>query len=93
MLLLVLVFLTASCIIMPLPVNAEPKTLVVPDDYSTISSAIGNATAGDTILVRERTYEGPINQTITIEKSLSIIGENTEKTISNSTQPTTYHEF
>jgi nitrous oxidase accessory protein len=73
--------LLLSAIVTVLPVQAEARTIVVPDDYSTISSAIGNATTGDTILVREGTYEGPINQTITIEKNLSIIGENTEKTI------------
>ena len=77
----VLIFLTASGIIAPLPVNAGSRTIVVPDDYSTISSAVGNATAGDTILVREGTYEGPINQTIVIDKTLSIIGENAENTI------------
>lgn len=81
LLLLILVFLTASCVIMPLPVNASSRTIVVPDDYPTITSAIGNATAGDTILVREGTYEAPINQTLTIEKNLSIIGENAEKTL------------
>ena len=80
-LLLVLVFLTASCLIAPLPANAEVKTIVAPDDYPTISSAIGNATAGDTILVREGTYEEPINQTIIIDKTLFIIGENAENTI------------
>jgi hypothetical protein len=79
--LLALFFLTASCLIAPLPANAGSKTIVVPDDYPTISSAIGNATAGDTILVREGTYEGPINQTIIIDKTLSIIGENAENTI------------
>jgi hypothetical protein len=78
---LVLVFLTASCLIVPSPANAEPKTLVVPDDYQTISSAIGNATAGDTIFVKKGTYEGPINQTIVIDKTLSIVGENAENTI------------
>jgi len=39
--LLVLVFLTASSIATPLSVKAESKTIVVPDDYQTISSAIG----------------------------------------------------
>jgi len=55
-LLLVLVFLTASCIIVPLPVNAGSKTLVVPDDYPNIADAIGNATDGDTILIKKGTY-------------------------------------
>jgi nitrous oxidase accessory protein len=81
--LLVLFFLTASCLIAPLPANAEPKTLVVPDDYPAISSAIGNATAGDTIFVKKGTYEGPINQTLAINKSISFIGEDTNNTILN----------
>jgi nitrous oxidase accessory protein len=78
---LALFFLTASCLIAPLPANAGAKTIVVPDDYPTITAAIGNATNGDTILVREGTYEEPINQTIIIDKTLFIIGENAENTI------------
>jgi parallel beta-helix repeat protein len=75
---LVLVFLTAPCIIVPLPVNAGSKTIVVPDDYPTISSAIGNATAGDTIFVKKGTYK---EQTLTINKTLSLIGEDADNTI------------
>jgi parallel beta-helix repeat protein len=80
-LLLVLVFLTASCLIVPLPVKAGSRMIVVPDDYSTITAAIGNSTNGDTILVRSGTYEGPINITIVIDKSISIIGQNPQNTI------------
>jgi nitrous oxidase accessory protein len=82
-LLLILVFLIASSIVTPLPVKAEPKTIVVPDDYPTISSAIGNATDGDTILVKKGTYEGPVNQTLVINKTLSLIGEDANNTILN----------
>jgi nitrous oxidase accessory protein len=77
-LLLVLVFLTASCLTVPLPVNADSKTIVVPDDYPTISSAIGNATDGDTILVKKGTYE---EKTLTINKTLALVGEDTNSTI------------
>ena len=80
---LVLVFLTASSIITFLPVKAETKTIIVPDDYPTIASAIGNATNGDTIFVKEGEYDGPINQTLIIDKSLWIIGENAKKTVIN----------
>ena len=76
-LLLVLVFLTASCIIAPLPVNAGSRTIVVPDDYPTISSAIGNATDGDTIFVKKGTYE---EKTLEISKTLSLIGEDANNT-------------
>jgi hypothetical protein len=80
-LLLVLFLFTASCIIAPLPVNAGSKTIVVPDDYPTIKEAINAAKESDTIFVKEGTYEGPANQTLAIGKSISIIGESTEKTI------------
>jgi hypothetical protein len=79
-LLLVLVFLTASCVIVPLPVNAGFRTLIVPDDYPTISSAIGNATAGDTVFVKKGTYE---EKTLEISKTLSLIGEDANQTTIN----------
>lgn len=59
-------------------VKRVSKTIVVPDDYSTIVSAISNANKFDTILIKNGVYEGPINQTIVINKSLFIIGENIE---------------
>jgi nitrous oxidase accessory protein len=77
-LLLILVFLTAPCIITFLPVQAESRTIVVPDHYPTIAAAIGNATNGDTILVRSGTYE---EHSLVIPKSISLIGENAENTI------------
>jgi hypothetical protein len=80
-LLLVLFFLAVSFIVTPLPVKAGSRTIVVPDDYSTIKEAINAAKESDTIFVKEGTYEGPANQTLVIGKSISIIGESTEKTI------------
>lgn len=80
-LLLVLVFLTVSCYITLLPANATSKTVIVPDDYPTIADAVGNATAGDTIFFKEGTYEGPINQTVRIDKPLTLIGQSAESTI------------
>ena len=62
-------------------VKASPKTIVVPDDYPTISEALNAAKESDTIFVKKGTYEGPANQTLVIGKSISIIGESTEKTI------------
>src|SRR5271169_2261528 len=53
-----------------------PSTIIVPDDFSSISAAVGNASAGDTILVRSGTYfENPI-----IDKPLSLLGEDGGKT-------------
>lgn len=58
-------------------VNANPETIVVPDDYSTIGAAIGNASQGDTILVKKGTYyENPW-----IDKSLSLVGEDSNGTM------------
>jgi len=76
-LLLALVFLTALCYVTPLPADAAPKMIVVPDDYATISSAIGNATDGDTILVKKGTYE---ENPLEINKTLSLIGEGADST-------------
>jgi nitrous oxidase accessory protein NosD len=78
--LLILVFLIASSTAAPLPAKAEHKTVVVPDDYSTIAAAIGNATDGDTILVKKGIYE---EQTLTINKTISLIGEDASDAIIN----------
>jgi nitrous oxidase accessory protein NosD len=79
--LLILVFLTASSIATPLPVEANPETIVVPDDYPTIQAAISNASAGDTVYVKKGMYYAPHDHVIVIEKSLSLIGEDPENTI------------
>ena len=47
-LVLLLVSLMASCILKIQPSKAAQKTITVPDDYPTITAAIGNATDGDT---------------------------------------------
>lgn len=82
-LLLVLV-LTASSIITFLPVKAEARTIVVPDDYPTITAAIKNANDGDTIFVKKGTYE---EKTLEIKKALSLIGEDAEFTEINLDPP------
>ena len=63
--------------------KSQSGTLVVPDDYPTIAAAIGDAINGDTIFVKKGTYDGPINQTIVINKTISLIGEDPESTILN----------
>jgi nitrous oxidase accessory protein len=75
-LLLVTTFLIACIFVIP-PAKASPRAIVVPDDYLTIQDAIDNATAGDTIFVRSGTY----NQNLTINKSLTLIGQNTNTAI------------
>ena len=52
-------------------------TIVVPDDYPTIQEAINHAYDGDTIFVRAGTYY----EHLTIDKSLSLIGENRSTTV------------
>lgn len=76
--LLILVFLTASSIATPLPVKAESKTIVVPDDYSTVSLAIQNAEAGDTVFVKRGTYH---EEAININKPITLIGEGMNETV------------
>ena len=75
--LLTILFL-ASIIVLPTStVAAEPKTIVVPDDYATIDEAIGNATVGDTIFVKKGVYP----ETLHIDKSVSLVGEDRDTTI------------
>jgi hypothetical protein len=64
-------------------VEADSRILIVPDDYPTIASALGNATDGDTIFMKRGTYDGPRNQTLVINKTISIIGEDPKNTMLN----------
>jgi parallel beta-helix repeat protein len=59
------------------PVNANPSTLTVPDNYKTIQEAINDANSGDTIFVRKGIYA----ENIVINKSITLIGEDRESTI------------
>lgn len=63
--------------------NAQSETIVVPDDYPTIAEAVEAATENDTVYVKKGTYDGPINQTLVINKTISLIGEDPETTILN----------
>ena len=82
-LLIVLVLLSASCLAVSISVKAGPKTVTVPDDYPTIQAAIGNATAGDTVFVKEGTYNYSIfgYDGIYIDKPISLIGQDSKKTV------------
>ena len=51
---------------------ASAATIYVPDDYATIQQAVDNATAGDTIIVRDGTYY----ENVDIYKRLTIRSEN-----------------
>ena len=80
---LIIVLLIVSLIsIQPLTVKAQPKTITVPDDYPTIQDAVGNATAGDTIFVKAGFYPVTFhNDGLIIDKPLTLVGENSGKTI------------
>lgn len=58
-------------------VKADPRTIIVPDDYPSIQEAINNAIDGDTIYVRAGVYY----ENIVINKSVRLIGENIHCTI------------
>jgi len=58
-------------------VIASPRTIWVPDNYTRIQWAIGNASDGDAIRVRAGTYY----EHLTINKSLALIGEDRSSTI------------
>lgn len=58
-------------------VEARPGIIKVPEDYPKIQWAVGNASAGDTILVAARTYY----EHISIDKPLNLIAENMAATI------------
>ena len=57
-----------------------PETIVVPDEYLHIQEAINAAGQGDTIFVKKGTYE---EQTLTINKTISLVGEGASLTIIN----------
>ena len=77
---LILLFILCLALVSLLKINvakAEPKTIVVPDDYLTIGWALGNATEGDTIYVKKGTYY----EHLQVNKSLSLVGEDKKTTI------------
>ena len=82
--LLILLFLIFLAILPSTTVKAESKTIIVPDDYPTIQEAIDNANSGDTVFVRNGTYYTDAyldGDGLTIGKSISLIGEDSQKTI------------
>ena len=58
-------------------VRAGSQTIIVPEDYSTIREAVNHASSGDTVLVNNGVY----HENVWIDKSLSVLGEDSENTI------------
>ena len=75
---------SASCLTPFFSVNSEARTIVVPDDYSSIAAAIANARDGDTVYVRSGTYK---EHALQINKAISLIGEDPETTIIKDIDP------
>jgi nitrous oxidase accessory protein NosD len=84
--LIIIILISSIVIFQSATVKAQSKTIIVPDNYPTIISAIGNATNGDMIFVRSGTY---LEHTIAINKSIALIGENAKSTIINCTDKPT----
>ena len=53
------------------------QTVIVPDEYPTIQSAVNNAEVGDTIFVRNGTYF----ENVIVNKTLTLTGESSSSTI------------
>jgi nitrous oxidase accessory protein len=87
-LLLVLV-LAAFNIITFLPVKANSRTIVVPDDYSTIAAAIGNASQGDTVFVKKGIYE---EHSLVINETITLVGEDKNATVIHDIDPFTLED-
>jgi parallel beta-helix repeat protein len=58
-------------------VEAEPRTILVPDEYATIQEAINAASLGDTVYVKAGTYY----ESVVVNTTVSLIGESKEATI------------
>jgi parallel beta-helix repeat protein len=80
--LLVLLSLLSLALLPSSTVKAQTRTLIVPDQYPTVQAAVGNATSGDIVYVKEGTYcvEG-----LTVDKSITLLGQDRQTTIIDST--------
>jgi nitrous oxidase accessory protein len=67
-------------------IEAEARTIVVPEDYGSIQEAIDYAVDGDTVYVKAGTY----HENLVINKSLSLIGEDVDTTIVDGNPPEGY---
>ncbi len=81
---LVVLMATSFAVLTILPANVRAATLYVggggPGNYTAIQTAIDDANPGDTVYV----FNGTYNENITINKGLSLVGEDRDNTIINS---------
>jgi len=66
-----LLVLCSVVVFVPETAQAEPRTVVVPDDYASVQEAVDNTSDGDVVLVKRGTYNG----SVAINKRISLIGE------------------
>ena len=72
-----LLVLCSVVVFVPETAQAEPRTVVVPDDYASVQEAVDTASDGDVVLVKRGTYNG----SVAINKRISLIGEDKTDTI------------
>ena len=76
-----LVLLLVLCsVVVSVPVvtvEAESRTVVVPDDYGSVQEAVDNAVDGDVVLVKRGTYNG----SVAINNRITLMGEDKKGTI------------
>lgn len=82
MIILLLVFFFVLAFSKGFTAKAEPKTIVVPDDFVSVFDAVEAASEGDTIYVKSGTYS---EYTLVIDKTLSLIGEDPKNTVIENT--------
>ena len=86
---IIIIILALSVILVSFPqieVKAEPKTIVVPDDFPKIQEAINFSSEGDMIFVKSGTY----HENLVINKSISLVGENVDTTTVDGNPPEGY---
>lgn len=83
-LVIVAIFLLSLVTFSSATVKASPITIIVPDDYSDIQAAINHANDGDTVFVKSGLYSFygySFEDDLIVNKSISLIGENSQSTI------------
>ena len=87
---IIVLLLAVSFVTVSLPENmtlkAESKTVVVPDDYSTIQEAINSANENDTVFVKIGVY----HENVGLNKPIRLIGEDRDSTIIDGNPPEGY---